>query len=76
MQVTTFVRLGNSTMPAENTRYLWRIAVIAAIGSLPFGYDWAVISGVRQFYEFYFHLSSTALIGWANSCAPVGCLIG
>jgi MFS transporter, SP family, xylose:H+ symportor len=35
-----------------------------------------VIGGARQFYEIYFHLSSSALIGWANSCALLGCLAG
>lgn len=76
MQATTFAGSENDTMPAGNTRYVWRIAVIAALGGLLFGYDWVVIGGARQFYELYFHLTSTALIGWANSCALVGCLIG
>lgn len=56
--------------------YVWGIAVVAALGGLLFGYDWVVIGGARQFYEIYFHLTSDALIGWANSCALVGCLIG
>jgi MFS transporter, SP family, xylose:H+ symportor len=43
---------------------------------LLFGYDWVVIGGARQFYEIYFHLTSPSLVGWANSCALVGCLLG
>src|SRR6516164_2339856 len=56
--------------------YVWRIAATAALGGLLFGYDWVVIGGARQFYKRYFHLSSAALVGWANSCALVGCLVG
>src|ERR1700720_3518624 len=59
-----------------NTRYIWGISLVAALGGLLFGYDWVVIGGARQFYEVYFHLTSAALVGWANSCALVGCLIG
>ncbi len=61
---------------AEHTSYVWGIALTAALGGLLFGYDWVVIGGARQFYEIYFHLSSARLIGWANSCALVGCLLG
>lgn len=61
---------------SENTAYLWTIALVAAMGGLLFGYDWVVIGGARQFYESYFHLTSEQLVGWANSCALVGCFIG
>ncbi|SEG72553.1 MFS transporter, sugar porter (SP) family [Bryocella elongata] len=73
---------GNSTRPKpaataiKASSYVWGIAMVAALGGLLFGYDWVVIGGARQFYEVYFHLSSSELIGWANSCALVGCLIG
>lgn len=56
--------------------YAWWIAAVAALGGLLFGYDWVVIGGARQFYEIYFHLTSPAVVGWANSCALVGCLLG
>jgi MFS transporter, SP family, xylose:H+ symportor len=58
------------------TAYVWMIASAAALGGLLFGYDWVVIGGARPFYERYFHLDSEALIGWANSCALLGCLVG
>jgi MFS transporter, SP family, xylose:H+ symportor len=60
----------------ERSMYVWSLAMVAALGGLLFGYDWVVIGGARQFYEIYFHLASPALIGWANSCALAGCLIG
>lgn len=41
-----------------------------------FGYDWVVIGGARAFYEAYFRLHSQQAIGWANSCALAGALIG
>ena len=56
--------------------YVWMIACVAALGGLLFGYDWVVIGGAKPFYEAYFHLTTDALIGWANSCALIGCLIG
>lgn len=56
--------------------YLWTIAFVAALGGLLFGYDWVVIGGAKPFYEVYFHLTSNAQIGWANSCALVGCFLG
>ena len=65
-----------SSTPARPTAYVWGIALVAALGGLLFGYDWVVIGGARQFYEVYFHLTSAEFIGWANSCALVGCLIG
>ncbi|KAA6462192.1 sugar porter family MFS transporter [Acidobacteria bacterium AB60] len=55
---------------------MWGIAFIAALGGLLFGYDWVVIGGAKPFYEVYFHLTSEAQIGWANSCALVGCFFG
>ena len=65
-----------STPPQIHTAYVWRIAMVAALGGLLFGYDWVVIGGARQFYEVYFHLTTAAQVGWANSCALLGCLIG
>src|ERR1700720_747200 len=61
---------------AKNTVYIWTIALRAGMGGLLFGYDWVVIGGARQFYEAYFQLNSEQLIGWANSCALVGCFLG
>jgi sugar porter (SP) family MFS transporter len=62
--------------PAPSTIYVWGIAAVAALGGLLFGYDWVVIGGARQFFEVYFHLHSASAVGWANSCALVGCFLG
>jgi SP family xylose:H+ symportor-like MFS transporter len=45
-------------------------------GGFLFGYDWVVIGGAKPFYESFFRLTSAQLIGWANSCALLGCLAG
>ena len=59
-----------------NTGYVWTISAVAALGGLLFGYDWVVIGGAKPFYEKFFHLVSEEWIGWANSCALIGCLAG
>ena len=59
-----------------NARYVWTIATIAALGGLLFGYDWVVIGGAKPFYEKCFQLDNATEIGWANSCALLGCLLG
>jgi len=59
-----------------NTRYLWTISLVAAMGGLLFGYDWVVVGGAKPFFEKHFGLTSEALSGWANSCALIGCLLG
>jgi SP family xylose:H+ symportor-like MFS transporter len=60
----------------HNRGYVWIISSVAALGGLLFGYDWVVIGGARPFYEPYFNLTSEILIGWATSCALVGCFLG
>lgn len=63
-------------MDSFNARYAWTISLAAALGGLLFGYDWVVIGGAKPFYETYFGLTTARSIGWANSCALLGCLIG
>ena len=65
-----------STHETRVTGYVWAIALVAALGGLLFGYDWVVIGGARQFFEIYFHLENAAAVGWANSCALLGCFVG
>ena len=64
--------------PLSSRVYTGIIAFVAALGGLLFGYDWVVIGGAKPFYEVYFNLPASphadALIGWATSCALVGCL--
>jgi sugar porter (SP) family MFS transporter len=59
-----------------NLAYVLLIATIGALGGSLFGYDWVVIGGAKPFFEKYFKLNSELQIGWANSCALIGCLIG
>lgn len=59
-----------------NLGYVWLISIVAAMGGLLFGWDWVVIGGAKPFFQRYFELTSEAQIGWANSCALVGCLVG
>jgi sugar porter (SP) family MFS transporter len=64
------------TVPQYNLAFIWRLALVAAMGGLLFGYDWVVIGGAKPFYEKYFGLTNSADIGWAMSCALLGCLAG
>jgi len=59
-----------------NLGYLWLISAVAALGGLLFGWDWVVIGGAKPFFQRYFQLTSEAQIGWANSCALIGCFAG
>ncbi|TSA32564.1 MAG: MFS transporter [Verrucomicrobiaceae bacterium] len=59
-----------------NLGYVWLISLVAAMGGLLFGWDWVVIGGAKPFFQRYFELTSEAQIGWANSCALIGCLFG
>ena len=59
-----------------NLGYIWVISSVAALGGLLFGWDWVVVGGAKPFFQRYFQLTSEAQIGWANSCALIGCLVG
>ncbi|MEI9960435.1 MAG: MFS transporter [Limisphaerales bacterium] len=59
-----------------NLGYVWLISIVAAMGGLLFGWDWVVIGGAKPFFQRYFQLTTEAQIGWANSCALIGCLVG
>ena len=69
---------GENAPHAESghSAYVWLVAAVGALGGLLFGYDWVVIGGAKPFYERYFQLNSPELVGWAMSCALIGCLIG
>jgi sugar porter (SP) family MFS transporter len=66
-----------STLEADyNFGYVWLISAVAAMGGLLFGWDWVVIGGAKPFFQRYFELTADWQIGWANSCALIGCLFG
>lgn len=67
---------GRNIQADLNLGYIWLISVVAALGGLLFGWDWVVIGGAKPFFQRYFNLTEASQIGWANSCALIGCLIG
>ena len=67
---------GSAAKAEYNLGYVWLISIVAAMGGLLFGWDWVVIGGAKPFFQRYFELTSEAQIGWANSCALIGCLVG
>src|SRR5450755_3894480 len=73
---TTPFTSGTDSATRFNYPFIWIISLVAAMGGLLFGYDWVVIGGAKPFYEQFFQLTSRQLIGWANSCALLGCLVG
>lgn len=66
----------NPSASGTGSAYVWMVAAAGALGGLLFGYDWVVIGGAKPFYEIYFRLDSPRLVGWAMSCALIGCLLG
>ncbi len=60
-----------------NTKYIFLISMVSAMGGLLFGYDWVVIGGAKPFYEKFFDIANSPnLQGWAMGCALIGCLAG
>jgi len=45
-----------------DTKYVFAISIIAALGGLLFGYDWVVIGGAKPFYEKFFHIADTPVV--------------
>ena len=73
----TITKIEDSAPEGEyNLGYVWLISIVAAMGGLLFGWDWVVIGGAKPFFQRYFELTSETQIGWANSCALIGCLVG
>src|ERR1700690_1714184 len=73
----TATQTETATVKADyNVGYVSLISIVAAMGGLLFGWGWVVIGGAKPFFQRYFELTSEAQIGWANSCALIGCLVG
>jgi len=73
----TITKIEDSAPEGEyNLGYVRLISIVAAMGGLLFGWDWVVIGGAKPFFQRYFELTSETQIGWANSCALIGCLVG
>lgn len=56
-------------------RYLYFVTFVAALGSLMFGFETAVINGTIFYVAQYFELS-TPMKGFVVSAALIGCIIG
>lgn len=74
--ITTPNTEGSRLQAEFNYSYIWLVSLVAALGGLLFGWDWVVIGGAKPFFERYFELNDPGLVGWANSCALIGCLVG
>lgn len=74
--ITTAPTESSALKANYNLGYIWLISCVAAMGGLLFGWDWVVVGGAKPFFQRYFELTSEAQIGWANSCALIGCLFG
>lgn len=60
-----------------NSAFVWKVAFIAAMGGLLFGYDFMVIGGATIFYEKCFNLVGRPdLLGLSVGSAPIGCILG
>ncbi len=60
-----------------NKFFLWKVAFIAAMGGLLFGYDFMVIGGTTSFYYKFFNIMENPwLKGLSTGAAPIGCIIG
>src|ERR1700754_1011772 len=59
----------------HNSRFIWLVSGIAAVGGLLFGYDTAIISGTIAPIKNYFKLNDMGL-GWAVGCILIGCAAG
>jgi len=63
--------------PHINVFFVWKVAFIAAMGGLLFGYDFMVIGGAAIFYEKFFNLTGRPeLLGLSVGSAPIGCILG
>jgi sugar porter (SP) family MFS transporter len=58
-----------------NSKYVWTVSLVAALGGLLFGYDTGVISGTIGLLEARF-LLNPSMVGWVASCALIGCIFG
>ena len=58
-----------------NPAYPYLVALVAAVGGFLFGFDLSIVSGAQIFLKKQFQLSPEAL-GFACSCAMLGCMLG
>ncbi|RLD22441.1 MAG: arabinose-proton symporter [Bacteroidetes bacterium] len=59
----------------SNSKFIYLVSIVAALGGLLFGYDTAVIAGAIGYLQIKFELTPL-LTGWAASSAIWGCVAG
>ncbi len=59
----------------SNSKFIYLVSIVAALGGLLFGYDTAVIAGAIGYLQVKFELTPL-LTGWAASAAIWGCVAG
>lgn len=59
----------------HNYNYVYRVALIAAVGGFLFGYDMNIISGAIVFLKEEYSLTD-AVLGFVTSSASLGCIVG
>ncbi len=64
-----------SSTTNNTSGFILKVAIVASLGGLLFGYDTAVIAGVIGYLQIKFDLSPM-MTGWAASSAIWGCVIG
>lgn len=65
----------NAEKTVTNLRFVFSLAIVAAIGGILFGYDTAVISGTTEIVRGQFSLNDAGE-GWYVGCALIGSIIG
>ncbi|HYG19592.1 MAG TPA: MFS transporter, partial [Ohtaekwangia sp.] len=68
-------RVPTAYSPESSSAFVVKVALVAALGGLLFGYDTAVIAGVIGYLQKRFELSPI-MTGWAASSAIWGCVFG
>jgi len=60
---------------SSQTKFIYLVSLVAALGGLLFGYDTAVIAGAIGYLQTKFELTAFGT-GWAASAAIWGCVVG
>ena len=69
MQIVTAAQPHSTAFEGHlHLRYIWTIALVAAMGGLLFGYDWVVIGGAKPFFM-RFSFNSLPQLRWDGPIA-------
>jgi MFS transporter, SP family, arabinose:H+ symporter len=65
----------SNMVPGQRVNHLVIATLVSGLGGFLFGYDNLVISGAIGYLSQFYQLDGVG-IGWAASCAVIGCLVG